>query len=157
MKRTKRIVFVAVILSMLFGLVACGSSVTSKYPVEEQTLKSEQFSNPEYDYQAYEMMFPDGFVVKKRVDENSRLRVKVHGTAKAFFNEYADWDEILDNDDYVVYEKATKDGADFAITDKNLNCDMKLYYSEIGKEAPAGEDLEALVEILRKSILKNVK
>ena len=66
MKRTKRVFIIAVIFSMVFGLVACGGSTTSKYPVEEQALTIDQFSNPDYDYEDYQKMFPSGFVVKKR-------------------------------------------------------------------------------------------
>jgi len=143
-----------VILCMLFGLVGCGSS---KYPVEEQTLTIDQFSNPDYDYADYQKMFPKGFVVKKRNFENSRLRVTVSDTARDIMNWYADWEKILDNDNYAVYEKANENGADFAITDKNLKLDLEIRYYEIGKDAPTGEDLTELVEILRKSVLKNVK
>ena len=82
MKRTKRVFIIAVIFSMVFGLVACGGSTTSKYPVEEQALTIEQFSNPDYDYEDYQKMFPSGFVVKKRNFENSRLRVTVSNTAR---------------------------------------------------------------------------
>lgn len=157
MKRAKRVFIIAVIFSMVFGLVACGGSTTSKYPVEEQALTIEQFSNPDYDYEDYQKMFPSGFVVKKRNFENSRLRVTVSNTAREIMNWYADWEKILDNDNYAVYEKAKKNGADFAVTDKNLRLDMELSYYEIGQEAPTGEDLTKLVEILRKSVLKNVK
>ena len=154
MKKAKRIVIAAVILCMLFGLVGCGSS---KYPVEELTLTIDQFSNPDYDYADYQKMFPKGFVVKKRNFENSRLRVTVSDTARDIMNWYADWEKILDNDNYAVYEKVNENGADFAITDKNLKLDLEIMYYEIGKDAPTGEDLEELVEILRKSVLKNVK
>lgn len=154
MKKAKRIVIAAVILCMLFGLVGCGSS---KYSVEELTLTIDQFSNPDYDYADYQKMFPKGFVVKKRNFENSRLRVTVSDTARDIMNWYADWEKILDNDNYAVYEKANENGADFAITDKNLKLDLEIRYYEIGKDAPTGEDLTDLVEILRKSVLKNVK